>query len=440
MSAPGVPLAAPAVGAREWRVLLAAFLGWMLDGMDIMLYAFALTAIREEFGLSAAMVGALASLTLVTSAAGGILAGWLADRYGRARVLVWSILTYSVFTGATATAGSLATLALWRGLVGFGLGGEWSAGSVLVAETWPSKHRGKAIGFVQSGWAIGYLLAAGLAAFVLPRWGWRALFALGVLPALVTVWVRRRVPEPEIWKRRALAGGATASHATAGHATAGGTATVGAAPDGAAAASLGAMAILRPPLLRFTLSATALGTALLFAYWGLFTWIPTFLARPIEEGGAGLGLMKSSAWIVPMQIGAFLGYVLFGVIADRIGRRPAFLLFVLGAALLVPVYGWGARHQTLLLVLGPLIGFFGHGYFSLFGAMLAELFPSAVRATAQGVCYNSGRALSAVAPFAIGAAADRLGYGTALMFLTVFYLAGAGLIFLLPETRGRELT
>jgi MFS family permease len=416
------PATAPAVGAREWRVLLAAFLGWMLDGMDIMLYAFALTAIREEFGLSAAMVGALASLTLVTSAAGGILAGWLADRFGRARVLVWSILTYSVFTGATATAGSVGALALWRGLVGFGLGGEWSAGSVLVAETWPSKHRGKAIGLVQAGWAVGYLLAAGLAAFVLPRWGWRALFAIGLLPALVTVWVRRRVPEPEVWTRRALAGGATT----------GATATGSAARGG-----VDAMAILRPPLLRFTLSATALGTTLLFAYWGLFTWIPTFLARPVEEGGAGLGLMKSSAWIVPMQIGAFLGYVLFGVIADRIGRRPAFLMFVLGAALLVPVYGGGARNPTLL---GPLIGFFGHGYFSLFGAMLAELFPSAVRATAQGVCYNSGRALSAIAPFAIGAAADRLGYGTALMFLAVFYLAGAGLIFLLPETRGRELT
>ena len=413
---------APSVGPREWRVLFAAFLGWMLDGMDIMLYAFALTAIREEFGLSGAMVGALASLTLVTSAAGGILGGYLADRFGRARLLIWSILTYSLFTGATATAQSVGALALWRALVGFGLGGEWSAGSVLVAETWPAAHRGKAIGLVQSGWAVGYLLAAGLAAFVLPRLGWRTLFAIGVLPALLTVWVRRRVPEPEIWRRLAASPG------------------VGGAPSSSAGrGGIGAVAIFRPPLLRFTLAATALGTSLMFAYWGLFTWIPTFLAEPVEAGGAGLGLLRSAAWIVPMQVGAFLGYTLFGVIADRIGRRPAFLLFVLGAALLVPAYGLGARQPGLLLFLGPLIGFFGHGYFSLFGAMLAELFPSAVRATAQGVCYNSGRALSALAPLAIGAAADRLGYGTALTFLALFYLAGAGLIFLLPETRGREL-
>ena len=405
-----------------WRALLAAFLGWMLDGMDIMLYAFALTAIREEFGLSAGAVGALASLTLVTSAVGGTLAGYLADRYGRTRLLIWSILAYSLFTAGTATARTVFELAAWRALVGFGLGGEWSAGSVLVAETWPAAARGKAIGLVQSGWAVGYILAAGLSAVILPRWGWRALFLVGVLPALLTVWVRRRVPEPEIWRRRH-----EAAH--------GGVADSG----GPAVTPVDWRSILRPPLRRSTISATLLTTALLCAYWGLFTWIPTYLASPVAQGGAGLGLVRSSAWIVPMQIGAFLGYTLFGLLADRLGRRPTFLIFVLGAAVLVPVYGLAAHRPALLLGLGPAIGFFGHGYFSLFGAMLAELFPSGVRATAQGLCYNSGRALSALAPFAIGAAADRLGYGTALALTAFFYLAGAGLIFLLPETRGREL-
>jgi len=411
------------VGPDAWRALAAAFLGWMLDGMDIMLYAFALTAIRSEFGLSAGMVGALASVTLVTSAAGGAVAGYLADRFGRARVLVVSILVYSVFTAATATAGSVAALALWRGLVGLGLGAEWSAGSVLVAETWPSRHRGKAIGFVQSGWAIGYLLAAALAALVLPRWGWRTLFLLGVLPALVTVWIRRRVAEPEVWRlARARPAGA-----------AGGAAARG--PTFRAAIGM----LARPPLRRLALSATALATVLLFAYWGLFTWMPTFLASPVSEGGAGLGIVRSSAWIVAMQVGAFLGYNLFGIIADRLGRRPAVALFVGGAALIVPVYGLMAQRPTALLLLGPLVGFLGHGYFSLFGAMLAELFPSAIRATAQGACYNIGRAASALAPFAIGAAADRMGYGAALALTSGFYIAGLGLIFLLPETRGRDL-
>jgi MFS family permease len=406
----------PRIDREAWRALAAAFLGWMLDGMDVMLYAMSLAPIRAEFHLSGGAAGALASVTLITSAAGGALAGYLADRFGRARVLVWSILVYSLATAATASAGGVAALVFWRAMVGFGLGAEWSAGSVLVAETWPSSHRGRAIGFVQSGWAIGYLLAAGLAALVVPRWGWRTLFVIGVLPALLTFWIRRRVREPEVWLRQA-AGGAGRRERR----------------------DVDILAILRPPLRRLTLAATGLTTSLLFAYWGLFTWVPAFLSSPVAQGGAGLGLVGSTGFIVSMQVGAFLGYTLFGAVADRVGRRPAFLVFVLGAAALVPVYGMAARSPATLLLLGPCVGFFGHGYFSLFGAMLAELFPSSIRATAQGVCYNTGRALSALAPFAIGAAADRLGYGTALALTASFYIVGAGLVFLLPETKGRDL-
>src|SRR5688500_16912070 len=170
--------------------------------MDVMLYAFALTAIKDEFDLGSGGAGALASVTLLASAAGGILFGFLADRYGRARALVWSILVYSIATAATASSTSIPMLVLWRTLVGIGLGGEWSAGSVLVAETWPAEHRAKAIGLMQSGWAVGYLLAAGLAALVLPIWGWRWLFVAGLLPALLAAWVRARVPEPESWRTR----------------------------------------------------------------------------------------------------------------------------------------------------------------------------------------------------------------------------------------------
>lgn len=393
---------------EHWRALVAAQLGWMLDAMDVMLYAFALMAVRDEFRLSGAAAGALASATLLASAVGGGAAGWLADRYGRTRVLIGSILIYSVFTGLTATAGTLAQLVVWRALVGLGLGGEWSAGSVLVAETWPAEHRGKAIGFMQAGWAVGYILAALLAALILPRWGWRWLFAIGVLPALLTFWIRRAVPEPELWRSQPRHAPALAE-------------------------------LLRPPLARRTLAATLLCSTLLFAYWGLFTWIPAYLASPVEHGGAGLGVVKSSAWIVPMQVGAFLGYILFGVLADRWGRRPVLLFFVLGAGALAPVYGTASHSETLLLVLGPLIGFFGHGYFSVFGALLAELFPSRVRGTAQGVCYNAGRAASALAPAAIGAIAGRVGIGGALAATSAFFLAAGALMFTLPETRGAEL-
>jgi MFS family permease len=405
-----VSSSADPITPAQWKTLIAAGLGWMLDALDVMLYAFALGAIRSEFGLDAAQAGALASVTLLASAAGGILFGFAADRIGRARALIVSILTYSVFTALTATSRSVAELVLWRALVGIGLGGEWSAGSVLVAETWPARHRGKAIGLMQSGWAIGYAAAALLAAAILPVYGWRVLFALGIAPALLTVWIRRSVPEPEIWSastRRPL---------------------------------LDARALLRPPLRRRVVVSTALATSLLFAYWGLFTWVPSYLAGPKEAGGAGLGIVRSSWWIVAMQAGAFLGYSSFGFLADRFGRRPTLQAFVLGAAVLVPVYGMGARSATALLLLGPLVGFFGHGYFSVFGAMLAELFPSSIRATAQGICYNAGRAVSALAPFTIGALADAYGLGIALAFTSAFFLAGAFLVLLLPETRGEELS
>ena len=399
----------------QWKVLFAAQAGWMLDGMDIMLYAFALTAIQKEFGLTSAAAGALVSLTLVASAFGGGFAGLLADRYGRARMLVFSILTYSIFTGMTATATSVGWLALWRALVGFGLGAEWSAGSVLVAETWPAEHRGKAIGLTQSGWAIGYLLAALFAALILPTYGWRPLFLVGALPALLTVWIQRTIPEPEIWK----------------------TTKQSEREQGRRLTPLSA--ILKPPLMRRTVIATLLCTSLLFAYWGLFTWIPAYLSSPVSQGGAGMSIVKSSGWIVPVQIGAFAGYLLFGVLADRFGRRPVLLVFVLGAAALAPAYGFAGRSQIVLLMLGPLIGFFGHGYFSAFGAMLAELFPSSIRATAQGITYNSGRAVSALAPLLIGAVAGRFGIGAALAFTSIFYVIGGLLVLFLPETKGEAL-
>lgn len=404
-----------------WRALFAAGAGWMLDAMDVMLYAFALGAISAEFDLNPAQSGAVASATLIASAVGGAASGILSDRFGRVRLLMASVLIYSLATALTATSQTLAQLVLWRVIVGIGMGGEWSAGSVLVAETWPAQHRGKAIGLMQSGWAIGYILAALLAAAVLPIWGWRPLFVIGIAPALLLFWIRRNLKEPAVWTNQVSA--TLPTNQTQ--------------PRRSLRATL--PILTTAPYPRRALVAALTSSALLFAYWGLFTWIPTFLASPIEKGGAGLGLVKSTGWIVPMQIGAFFGYTSFGFLADRFGRKPTFIAFVLGAAILVPIYGASARSETTLMLLGPLIGFFGHGYFSLFGSMLAELFPSSVRGTAQGICYNIGRAASAVAPWAIGALAQEHGLGSALGLTSILYVAGALLVLLLPETRGTEI-
>jgi MFS family permease len=313
-------------------------MGWLLDGFDVMLYAFAIPAIKNEFGLTLSQAGILASVTLLASSIGGIVAGALADRFGRARVLVYSILVYSVFTALTGFATSLSFLLTTRTLVGLGLGGEWSAGSVLVAETWPARHRGKAIGLMQAGWAIGYILAAIAAGIFLPQGHWRILFFIGVFPALATFWIRRHVPEPELWRRH----------------------------ESQFIARFRSDRVLR----KRVVLGTSLATACLFAYWGLFTWIPSYLSLPKASGGAGLTVLNSVEWIIPMEIGAFFGYATFGFLADRFGRRSTFFVFVLLSAVITPLYGKLGNFPEFLLLLGPFVGFLGHGYFSLFGALL----------------------------------------------------------------------
>jgi len=394
--------------APRWRALWAAQLGFLLDAMDVLLYVFALAALRADFGWNNAQAGLAASATLLASAAGGVAAGFVSDRIGRRRTLIYTILLYSVASAGTATSRSLGELVFWRALVGLGLGGEWSAGATLVAEWWPAEHRAKAASFMQSGWALGYMAAAGLTALILPRFGWRALFLAGVLPALLTFYIRRHVEEPQVWREQR--------------------------------ARARWDAIFCPLLRRFTVLATALATSVLFAYWGVFTWLPGFLSLSAAEGGAGMGVVRTSGFVFAVQAGAFAGYLSFGALADRFGRRPAFAFYVLAAALLVPLYGMAPRHwPALLFWMGPLIGFFGTGFFSLFGAMLAELYPTAVRGAGQGFAYNFGRGLSALAPVVVGALADRHGVGAALAINAGFFLAAAALVFLLPETKSTDL-
>jgi MFS family permease len=397
------------VTRRQWTALFAAQAGYMLDAMDVLLFVFALNSIRDQFGFSAAQAGLASSLTLAFSALGGIVFGILSDRIGRARSLFWSVIIYSICSAGTAMSWNLASLLFWRGAIGIGLGAEWSAGALLVAETWPPVYRARAMGVMQSGWALGYILAAGMSAWILPRWGWRVLFLTGLFPAFIAMIFRRNLQEPEIWI------------------------------EGKSERKPSLRAIFQGQLLRRTVLGATLATSVLFAYWGLFTWIPGFLSASAARGGAGLTIVQTSGFVVPMQLGAFAGYVTFGFLADRIGRRNAFVIYVIGAALLTPLYG-AARDERTLLALGPAIGFLGTGYFSLFGTMLAELYPTALRGTGQGFVYNIGRGISSLAPFTVGFFADRYGIGAALALNSAFFLLGAALIFTLPETRRADLS
>jgi MFS family permease len=396
------------VDRRAWRALFAAQLGWMLDAMDVLLFTFALVPIQKELGLTKADMGIPLAATLFAAAIGGIVFGHLADRIGRVRAMTLSILLYSGATAGLATSASLWQLVAWRVIVGFGMGGEWSCGSVLVAETWPAKHRAKAMGIMQAGWAIGALFAAGLSALILERYGWRVLFLIGALPGVAAFIIRRNVEEPPLWQAREKVAARWSE-------------------------------MFSPEFRRRTMLATLVATSVLLAYWGITSWLPAFLASPVAEGGAGLSVTSSARWLIGLQLGAFCGYISFGWIADRIGRRPAFTLFMIAATAVVPLFAFGARSSWTLLIIGPLVGYFAHGYFSLFGAMLAELFPTRIRASAQGFCYNAGRFVSAAAPFAIGAAAKTYGLGMLIAADSLFFLLGGVLIWFLPETKGTEL-
>ena len=379
------------------RSLAAAFLGYMLDAMDVMLYAFVLGQIQREMHFSSAVSGAMMSATLVAAALGGVAFGWVADRFGRTRALTGSVLIYSVATAACGLTHTALELVLCRMVLGLGMGGEWAAGATLVAETWPAVHRGKALALVQSSWAVGYALGAALVALVLPRFGWRAVFFAGVIPALLTFWFRHGLRESDEWTRE------RASRTSA---------------------SPRVWRLFHGGFGRSMLVCSAMNACALFAYWGLFTWVPTFLSRPVAEGGRGLNIVQTSSWTIVMQAGTFLGYVIFGYIAERVSRKYTYIGYLLMAAALVPLFAL-VRDANWLLVIGPLVGFFGTGYFSGFGAIASELFPTELRGTAMGFAYNIGRVVSAAAPYLIGAVSEHAGLSYALCLTSVAFVAAA---------------
>jgi MFS family permease len=392
------------------RTLIAAGLGWMLDAFDVMLYSIVLATLMREFGMSKSTAGLLNSLTLVASAIGSFGFGLLADRFGRRRALSQSILMYSIFTFACGFSTSIAMLAVFRFLLGLGMGGEWNSGATLVAETWPGVWRGRALGIVQSSWALGSALAAVVANLVLSRASWRWVFFIGVLPGLLTLWIQHDVPEPELWQKQ------TAARSTPRRADFWRT-------------------IL--PRLIALLSMNAFG---MFAWWGLFTWMPAYLGLPVAQGGRGFSTLGLTGFLVVLNLcGMLPGYLVFGILADKFGRKRTLIAYLSFSAVCVPCFAV-AREPWLILLTASITAFFGTGFFTGSGILGTELFPTAIRATALGISYNAARGLSAFAPFVIGAIGEVRGLTWSFSACAVAFALAALSAAWIPETRGVELT
>jgi MFS family permease len=403
------------VTPAQRRTLLAAGLGWMLDAFDVMLYALVVTYIMRDLHMTKSTVGLLNTLMLLASGVGGVMFGFLADRVGRKRALALSILTYSLCSFASGLAQTVAQLALFRCLLGLGMGGEWNTGATLVAETWPANLRAKALAIVQSSWAIGYAMAALVSGIVLHYFSWRYVFFIGILPALVTLWIRTGVPESELWQTaREVAVRRESDNSV--------------------------WQIFRPPLLKRTLSLLLMNFFGLFAYWGLMSWIPAYLSLPVAQGGRGFGLLNTTTLLLTLNLlGMLPGYLCFGLAADWLGRKRAFILYFVTAGLLVPVYS-EARAPWFIMIMGMLVAFFGVGFFSGSGLIASELFPTQLRARALGVTYNGARMLSALAPFIIGSIGQKRGLDAAFYLCALAFLLAAVSVLPLPETKGKELT
>jgi MFS family permease len=399
----------------------AGFMGWALDGFDFMVLPLALSAIAATFAVSQGAAGLIVTVSLIVSAFGGILAGYLADKIGRVNTLMITIGLYSVGTFLSGLSPSYELLLVFRAIQGLGFGGEWAAGAILVSEMSHPDQRGRVLGMIQSAWAIGWggAVIAYTIVFSLvgPELGWRVLFWLGILPALLVLYIRRKVSEPEVYVETRRAQEAQTQEAV---------------ERGATSNSL--VQIFRSDLLGTTAAASLLSIGAQGGYYSIFTWLPSYL-----ETERNLNVVGTGSYLASVIIGSFLGYVLSGYLHDLLGRKLTFALYALLSALAIFLYTKipvGANQ--LLVVLGLPLGFFASGIFSGFGSYLAELFPSRARGAGQGFTYNFGRAMGAFFPVAIGALSAAIGLAGAIAFGTSAYgLCLLALLFL-PETKGKE--
>jgi benzoate transport len=406
MTSSQIPIADESVTAYGWKALAGSVIGFSMDGFDMLILGFMLAAISADLGLTSAQGGSLVTWTMLGAVAGGLVFGSLSDKLGRIRVLTWTILVFAVFTGLCALARGYRDLVFYRGIAGLGLGGEFGIGMALATEAWPAGKRARVSSYVMVGWHGGVLLAAFTTPLLLPVIGWRGMFLVGMVPAVVAFVVRRALDEPEIFVQKHAAKNENSFRAL----------------------------VKDSKTFRTTLGIAILCAVQNFAYYGLMIWLPSYLAKVL-----GFSLTKSGLWTGATVLGMACGIWICGQLADRIGRKPSFLMFQVGALIMVFLYSRITEASTLLWA-GAIMGVFVNGLNGGIGALMSEAYPTVARATAQNTLWNLGRGVGSLGPLAVGALAAKYSFHAAIGLLASIYLLDiVATLFLIPELKGKAL-
>lgn len=412
---------------ERWKIMWASIIGYAMDGLDVLILSFAMAAIVSEFGLSLGEGGLIATYTLIGTVLGGYLFGIFADYFGRVHTFSLTIIIFSIFTGACAFADNVTHLDILRFLAGLGLGGEYGIGMTLVSETWPAAKRARATAGVAMGWQAGAVLAAILAAFVLPDYGWRGLFLVGVVPALLAAWARHGLKEPPMWvKRKEMKKALLARKANGEQLTAEEEAELTEAKKFPLAHLFDS-----PSKTLTTVSLTIMTSVQNFGYYGIMVWLPMILLKE-----HGLTTKSMSGWMIVTVVRMIAGIYVFGYLCDRLGRKIPYLIFYVCAAAMVYIYV-NLGTPIALLFGGAFLGFFCNGMMAGYGTLLSENYTTDARSTAQNFIFNTGRAVGGFAPAIIGALAQAHGFNAAFVLLSCVYLAAAlNVLFFIKDTKG----